>query len=152
MTEPAEIDDPIDRLAELVRDHINSASLGFEAVCGFVPKHELANLRESEVRVVVVPRSERDEILTRGSDQVDRDIDIAVACKLGKGTSDTFDSDQIKEIRRLYVRQIIRRIKRSKLAEFTWIGTVNDPIYDPDSMDEKRTFLSLITVTFRVIE
>jgi hypothetical protein len=111
-----------------------------------LPEHELAELKA--LTVTVVPKSVTIANMTRQSSSFEVAIDVGIQQKIGKET-DT-------EVTRLsgIVTEIVTFLNRKQLfgmptARFKSI--VNEPVYAPEHLSEKRLFTSILTVTYTVL-
>jgi len=110
-----------------------------------LPKHELAELKP--LIVTVVPKSVAIANITRQSSSYEVAIDIGIQQKIGKDT-DT-------EVTRLsgIVTEIVTFLNRKQLSGFSaarFKTIVNEPVYAPEHLSEKRLFTSIVTVTYIV--
>jgi len=111
-----------------------------------LPEHELAELKA--LTVTVVPKSVGIANITRQSSSYEVAIDIGIQQKIGKNT-DT-------EVTRLssIVTEIVAFLNRKPLstaAAARFKSIVNNPVYAPEHLSEKRLFTSLVTVTYTVL-
>ena len=112
-----------------------------------LPEYEIAELKA--LTVTVVPKSVGINNITRESSSFEVAIDIGVQQKIGKDT-DT-------EVTRLsgVVSELIAFMNRRKLAGFpaaVFVSMVNEPVYAPEHLSEKRLFTSILTLTYKVIQ
>ena len=111
-----------------------------------LPEFELADLKS--LTLAVVPKSVEIANITRQSTKYDIAVDIGIQQKIGKDTD--------AEVLRLseIVSQIVAFLNRRSLptlnARFKSIA--NEPVYAPEMLSEKRLFLSVITVTYTLME
>lgn len=131
-------------LAERVKDLLNATVFteDFTATRQYLPRFDLDNLKT--LAVTVVPRTLETAMLTRARDQHEIAVDVAVQQRVNAEDNDTIDA-----LLNL-VQQIADALNRTTLDDYVWQGTVNDPIYAPDHLYEKRVFTSVLTVTYRV--
>ena len=98
--------------------------------------------------VVVVPKSVEISNITRQSTQYDIAVDIGIQQKIGKDTD--------AEVLRLseIVSQIVTFLNRRSLPELNarFKTIANEPVYAPELLSEKRLFLSVVTVTYTLME
>ena len=137
----------VTEVADAVVAELNAQefSLAFTAVRSYLPRYDLAEMKD--LRVTVVPRSMAILPATRSQNQHDVEIDIAVQKKLTKADNQEIDSlvDLVDEIAQKF------RLKRlSTLPAAVWAKTVEDPIYLPEHLDQLRQFTSVVTLTFRL--
>ena len=111
-----------------------------------LPEYELAELKT--LTVTVVPKSVAIANVTRQSTSFEVAIDIGIQKKIGKDTdSEVLGlSGIVSEI----VMFLNRRSFPTLKARFKSIA--NEPVYAPDMLGEKRLFLSVVTVTYTVME
>ena len=112
-----------------------------------LPEYEIAELKA--LTVTVVPKSVEIANITRQSSSFEVAIDIGIQQKIGKDTD--------AELTRLsgIVTEIVMFLSRKQLsgvpaARFKSI--VNEPVYAPEHLSEKRLFTSILTVTYKVID
>jgi len=111
-----------------------------------LPEYELAELKT--LTITVVPKSVQIANVTRQSTSFEVAIDIGIQQKIGKDIDD--------EVLRLsgIVSEIVTFLNRRSLptlkAQFKTIA--NEPVYAPEMLSEKRLFLSVLTVTYTVME
>lgn len=109
-----------------------------------LPEFELAELKD--LTVTVVPKSVQIANVTRQATSFEVAIDIGIQRKIGKDTD--------AEVATLsgVVSSIVSFLNRRSLptcnACFKTIA--NEPVYAPDMLSEKRLFLSVVTVTYKV--
>ena len=110
-----------------------------------LPEYELAELKA--LTVTVVPKSVQIVNVTRQSTSFEVAIDIGIQQKIGKDTD--------AEVLRLsgIVSEIVTFLNRRSLlslnAQYSTIA--NEPVYSPELLSEKRLFLSVVTVTYKVL-
>ncbi len=111
-----------------------------------LPEFELAEL--GNLTVAVVPKSVEITNVTRQSSQYDVAVDIGIQQKIGKQTDD--------EVLRLsgIVSQVVAFLNRRSFAalQARFKTIANEPVYAPELLSEKRLFLSVITVTYTMME
>lgn len=141
-------------IADAVTAELNAAAPGtftqtFTAERKVLPFYELQDL--VALKVTVVPKAVEITGSTRSASQHDFALDIGIQKKLGSpGTLETeVESlgnvvDQIAE----YLRQ--RKLTAAPFA--AWVSTINDPLYAPEHLLEKRVFTSVLTLTYRAIK
>ena len=139
----------ITQVAEAVIAELNSATLSqpFTAVRSYLPRSELAELKA--LKVTVVPSGLSVVAASRGQTQQDVAIDVAVQQKLTG--EDNTDLDPLLAL----AEEIAAHFRGKRLASFPsaiWVKTEFKTIYAPDHIDQLRTFTSVVTLTFRVIE
>jgi len=134
-------------IAEAVKDDLNveTFSEDFAAVRSYQPTYELADM--GTLHVTVVPKAIAETPGTRHSSHFNYDIDIGVQKKIAATT----DIDGLITL----VREIAAFLARHRLVaqpEALWVGTINEPIFAPDHLEQMRQFTSVLTVTYRVLE
>lgn len=139
----------ITQVAEAVIAELNGATLSqpFTAVRSYLPRSELAELKA--LKVTVVPNGLSVVTASRGQTQQDVAIDVAVQQKLTG--EDNADLDPLLAL----AEEIAAHFRGKRLASFSnaiWVKTEFKTIYAPDHIDQLRTFTSVVTLTFRVIE
>jgi hypothetical protein len=112
-----------------------------------LPEFELADLKA--LTVTVVPKSVGINNITRQSSSFEVAVDIGIQQKIGKDTD--------AEVARLsgIVSEIVTFMNRRKLAGFpaaVFVSIVNEPVYAPEHLSEKRLFTSIVTVTYKLIQ
>ncbi len=117
------------------------------AVRRVLPTYELADMKD--LRVTVVPAAVEISGASRSLSQHDVRVDVGIQKKLGKNL-DT-------EVALLLglVDEIAEFLKRRPLQTApwaVWVRTVNEPVYAPDHLAEKRLFTSVLTLTYRVLK
>lgn len=133
------------RIADAVTEALNAASLSqsFTAVRAYVPVYELCDF--AELKVTVVPRSMASVPLTRGSDDEDYQIDVAVQARVLAEVS-AIDPYMmlVQEVRDLFRGKHLAAYPRALC-----VANGAEPIYDARHMDEKQIFTSVVRLTFR---
>lgn len=112
-----------------------------------LPEFEISELKA--LTVTVVPKSVVIANITRQSSSFEVAIDIGIQQKIGKDTD--------AEVLRLsgIVTEMVTFLNRKQLsvvptAQFKSI--VNEPVYAPEHLSEKRLFTSILTMTYKVID
>ncbi|KKL10357.1 hypothetical protein LCGC14_2556660 [marine sediment metagenome] len=146
-------------VADAVAAALNAAPDGtfnetVAAVRAYVARFEPSDL--TALKVTVVPKSLEVERADRAQTRNEYAIDIAIQKKLSELPDDAdciVDNDEVDALM-LLVQQIAEHIASlGRLTTYTaakWIGTANSPIYSQEHLIEKRTFTSVLTLTFRV--
>jgi len=116
----------------------------FTAVRDYAPEIDLEEL--NGIAVFVVPREIESTNLTRAHDQEDVSIDVGVFRNL--------QTTRREEIDPLFT--LIQQIsgvlrKRLPTVPASWVGRQSDPIYDAESLVNRRVFRSVTTYTYRVL-
>ena len=139
----------ITQVAEAVIAELNGATFSqpFTAVRSFLPRSDLAELKT--LKVTVVPSGLTVVTASRGQSQQDVAIDVAVQQKLsGENNADLDPLLALAE-------EMAAHFRGQRLTQFPnaiWVKTEFKTIYAPDHIDQLRTFTSVLTLTFRVIE
>ena len=111
-----------------------------------LPEFELAKL--TDLTVSVVPKSVQITPVTRDATAYEVAIDIGIQRKIGK------DTDAEVETLSGVVSSIVAFLNRRSLAalQARFKTIANEPVYAPEMLSEKRLFLSVVTVTYTVVE
>ena len=117
----------------------------FEAKRHYLPLFNLPEMKD--LHVSVVPKGVAITSLSRGANQHDVQIDVAVQKKL--------DAEANTEIDTLMglVEEIADFFRLRRLASYpnaVWTKTENLPVYAQEHLAEMRQFTSVLTMTFRV--
>ncbi len=139
----------ITHVAESVVEELSAATFSQPIVVtrSYLPRVELADLKT--LRVTVVPSSVLVVTASRGQTQRDVSIDVAVQKKLVN--EQNADLDPLLAL----AEEIAEHFRGNRLDSFpdaAWVKTEFKPIYAPDHIDQHRTFTSVLTLTFRVIQ
>jgi hypothetical protein len=137
------------KIADAVASELNAVpaetfTKNFVAVRKVIPAYELSEL--SELRVTVVPKATEMEGSTRSATQYDFKVDIGIQQRVSK------DADGDVEVLMGFVEEVANYLSKRVLAAAPWacwVAAVNDPPYVPEHLLEKRTFTSVLTVTYR---
>ena len=138
-------------IADAVAAELNAApdgtfSQSFTAVRKVIPAYELSEL--SELKVTVVPKAVEITSAMRSGSQHDLVVDIGIQQKISK------DVDTDVESLMSFVDEIAAYLTKRKLTDVPWAAWVsikNEPPYVPEHLLEKRTFTSVLTITYRGI-
>ncbi|MDD3585822.1 MAG: hypothetical protein PHQ75_01455 [Thermoguttaceae bacterium] len=139
----------VTELADAVVAELNRKddwSIPFEAKRVAVPRKDIKDLEN--VIVSVVPSSLRMTNATRGATKVEIEIDIGIQKHL---------TDELTEVAALgtLVDEIVLYIKERTLTAkpyAQWTETVNNPIYVPEHIAQKRVFTSVITIKYQQLK
>jgi hypothetical protein len=118
-------------------------SVPFEPVMLVLPSFEPAELET--LRVSIVPRTLEIERISRESFKYTVGIDIGIQRRI-EGTPE----ETVATLGSL-VDEIVNHLKETTLSEFPaaqWNGVLNDPLYVPEHLQQKRTFTSVLTVKY----
>lgn len=139
----------ITQVAEAVVAALNAATFSqpIAAARSYLPRVELADLKT--LKVTVVPSSVSIITASRGQTQRDVAIDVAVQKKLAH--EQNADLDPLLTL----AEEIAEHFRGKRLDSFpdaAWVKTEFKPIYAPEHIEQLRTFTSVLTLTFRVIQ
>jgi hypothetical protein len=140
------------QIADAVTNALNAASLSltFDAQRTYVPIHELTEI--DGLLVTVVPVLLGMTIISRRDDEFTYSVDIGVQKRIGIGTmSDAQIKDAcdplmgfVEEILDLFRGEAVIAMIPARFDSAT-----NAPIFVPSHIDEKKTFTSVLTLTFK---
>jgi hypothetical protein len=131
-------------LAEAVVAALNHAELAVHAQRHYRPVYDLAQLRE--LKVSVVPRSITIAGISRGVNQFDAAVDVAIQKKIAADSELDGLMNRAEQVSDLF------RLKRlAAMPSALWLKTENSPIYSPEHLEQHRVFTSVLTLSFRVI-
>jgi hypothetical protein len=134
-------------VADSVVAELNAATLSqtFEAQRLYRPQFDAAQLKT--LRVSVVPKKIEIATASRGSNQYDVSIDVAVQKKLDSDANDAIDPlmQLVEEIGEFF------RLRPLASVAAAWIKTENAPIYALEHLEQQRVFTSVLTLTFRTV-
>ena len=138
----------ITEITQAVVEELNSESwsLPFAARRLYRPRFEPADLKT--LQVSVVPRSLTIEADSRGDDNRQYQIDLAIQQKLT-----TESAEEIEPLLAL-ADEIVRHFKLRRLTAMPGALCVkieHDPIYAVEHLDELRCFTSILTLSFRIV-
>ena len=138
-------------IAEAVKAELNAGqfSQAFTADRTYRPTRELVDLKD--LRVTVVPRGIGMESASRSGGQDEYSVDVAIRKKVSAGAAGDAEADELM----LLVEEIAAFFARRRLVgleKAIWVRTENVPAFSSDHLEESSVFISLVTVTFRVIE
>lgn len=139
----------ITQVAEAVVAELNATSFSqpITAIRSYLPRVELADLKM--LKVTVVPSSVTVAAVSRSQNQRDVAIDVAVQKKLGQEQNPSLDPLLT------LAEEIAEHFRGKRLDSFpdaAWVKTEFKPIYAPEHIEQLRTFTSVLTLTFRVIQ
>lgn len=116
------------------------------------PILELTNA--DALAVLVTPKSQEAEPLTRNADAFDVAVDVGVMKRITHSDTDETDAEEMLAL----VEQIIDQLRHFDLvlgteagAQALFVSLVNRPIYAAEQFDQQRQFTSVVTVTYRVM-
>jgi DNA-binding XRE family transcriptional regulator len=139
----------ITQVAEAVAAELSAATFSqpIAVARAYLPRVELADLKT--LRVTVVPSGIIVATASRGQTQRDVAIDVAVQKKLGQEQNEALDPLLA------LAEEIAEHFRGKRLDSFpdaAWVKTEFKPIYAPEHIEQLRTFTSVLTLTFRVIQ
>jgi hypothetical protein len=133
-------------VAEL-KKNVPHFSIPFEPEMLVLPAFEASELQT--LRVSVVPRTLEIERVSRGSSKYIVGIDIGIQRRI-EGTPE----ETVATIGDL-VDEMIRYLKETPLEDFPaaqWNGVTNDPVYVAEHLQQKRTFTSIVSVRYILLD
>jgi len=145
-----------DALAVLVADAVvaelnaGTFSESVSAVRSFLPEYDLKDLKD--LRVTVLPAGDDLSSESRGANRRLVRVEIGIQKRLPTG-----EEAEAEEMQALLL--LLEEIK-AYLAGRTlggqpaarWLATENSPIYDPETVQEHRSFLSVLRVSYLAIQ
>lgn len=139
----------ITQVAEAVAAELSAATFSqpITVARAYLPRVELADLKT--LRVTVVPSGVIVATVSRNQTQRDVAIDVAVQKKLGQEQNEALDPLLA------LAEEIAEHFRGKRLDSFpdaAWVKTEFKPIYAPEHIEQLRTFTSVLTLTFRVIQ
>ena len=139
----------ITQVAEAVAAELSAATFSqpITVARAYLPRVELADLKT--LRVTVVPSGVTVATASRNQTQRDVAIDVAVQKKLGQ------EQNEVLDPLLALAEEIAEHFRGKRLDSFpdaAWVKTEFKPIYAPDHIEQLRTFTSVLTLTFRVIQ
>lgn len=139
----------ITQVAEAVIAELNATTFSqpITSIRSYLPRVELADLKT--LKVTVVPSSVTVAAASRSQTQRDVAIDVAVQKKLGQEQNVSLDPLLA------LAEEIAEHFRAKRLDSFPGalcVKTEFKPIYAPEHIELLRTFTSVLTLTFRVIE
>lgn len=131
-------------IAEEIKEDLNVTTFAdpFEATRAYVPQFELEEMED--LHVTVVPKVVEDVIEARNKQRREYEIDIAVQLRLIDEAIGTIDK------RMELVEEITNHLRNRTFLDGAaqWVKTRNEPIYDPEHINELSQFTSIITLTY----
>ncbi|RLS59551.1 MAG: hypothetical protein DWH91_00080 [Planctomycetota bacterium] len=139
----------ISQVADAVIAELNATTFSqpIAATRSYLSRVELADLKT--LKVTVVPSSVTVAAASRTQTQRDVVIDVAVQKKLGQEQNVSLDPLLA------LAEEIAEHFRAKRLDSFPGalcVKTEFKPIYSPEHIEQLRTFTSVLTLTFRVIE
>ena len=135
--------------ADAVAGELNNApaetfSQEFSAIRKTIPIHTLKEL--ATLKVSVVPKAVEIEKASRSRDLYIVSVDVGIQKKIGTDTE-----VEVAGLSRL-VGEIVEYLTRRPLADLPalqWSKTQNTLIYDLETLETMRVFLSVVTLTYK---
>jgi hypothetical protein len=134
-------------VAEALKDLLNSAPGGtfaqaFTAARSNAPGFPLEDL--ASLRVITAPKALEESIATRGS--------VAETIRVDVGVIKRFASQAEADALLTLAGQIRSYVRMRPLASVgaAWLGTAQDPLYDPDQYRQNKVFFAVLTITYRL--
>lgn len=147
-------------IADAVADALNGASLSqsFDAERAYLPvlckQDEEGDDELAGLVVTVVARELSLAMLDRSRDDYDYQIDVGIQKRLGSGTMT--DAEVVTACDPLmgFVEEVADLFRGRRLTIAydegpLCVAVANAPIYDPESLEKHRVFLSVVRLTFR---
>jgi hypothetical protein len=139
----------ITQVAEAVAAELSAATFSqpIAVTRAYLPRVELADLKT--LRVTVVPSGVI--VATASRNQTLRDVAINVAVQKKLAHEQNADLDPLLTL----AEEIAEHFPEKRLDSFpnaAWVKTEFKPIYAPEHIEQLRTFTSVLTLTFRVIQ
>jgi hypothetical protein len=130
-----------------LRNHVHEFSIPFEPVMLVLPSFDAAELQT--LRVSVVPKTIEIEKISRSSSKYTIVIDIGIQRRI-EGTPE----ETVTTLGSL-VDEIAAYLKETPLTDFPaaqWIHCTNDPLYVPEHLSQKRSFTSILSVHYILMD
>jgi len=130
-----------DEVVSLLNDQ--EFSQPFEAKRLYLPLFDRTAM--TQMHVTVVPKAEESVLHSRSQTRDDIQIDVAV--------QQAVDAKDIAKIDSLvhFVEEIKTFLRFRSVANVSWVGTEQEPIYSVDHLAQKQQFTSVLTLTYRII-
>ncbi len=119
----------------------------FEPKMLVLPSFEPAELEV--LRVSVVPRTLEIDRVTRGASKYTVGIDVGIQKRIAGTPEETVI------VMGALVDEITDFLKSTDLSQFPaaqWHGLVNDPLYVPEHLSQKRTFTSILSLKYLLFD
>ena len=135
--------------ADAVVSELNNAETGtfgqaFTAIRKTIPTHTLKEL--ADLKVIVVPNGVEIEKANRSQDYYMISVDVGIQKKVG--TDIETEVTQLSQLTGEIVEYLTRR-KLTDMPGLQWHKIQNTPIYDLETLEQMRVFLSVITVSYK---
>jgi hypothetical protein len=130
-----------------LKQNMQEFSMPFEPEMLVLPSFEPSELQT--LRVSVVPRTLEIERVSRSSSKYIVGIDIGIQRRI-EGTPE----ETVAKIGNL-VDEMIQFLRDASLDDFPaaqWIGVTNDPVYVAEHLQQKRTFTSIVSVRYLLLD
>jgi len=138
------------RIADAVVAAINAGSFT-PAVTAARVYQATRELKEvGTMRCSVMPQAWRQSLAGRGEDRADYIVQLAIQKKLDPGGDVDAEMDTLMKL----MQDLGAHLNRRELTDIdaTWVGTVNEPVWGPEDLENLRQFTSVLTLTYRAIE
>lgn len=144
-------------IADGVVAELNGATEGtfsqsFTAERKVIPRMKIQDLADlmddGELAVTVVPKNVTIETLSRSSSKRDHAVDIGIQAKLPTHA----DPDEAVADYGTLADEIVAYLVRRRLASVStvyWHSLTQDPVFDPEHLDNFRVFTTVLTATYR---
>lgn len=109
----------------------------------FLPTFDLESL--DTLRLTVAPKSMNVTNASRSKQYFDISIDVGVQYKIDPSDA-TAMAGMVD-----YVQRIVDALRGDAIGDAYFVSIENDPIYWPKVLNEQRVFVSVVTVTYRVL-
>ena len=143
----------VSQIAQAVTDTLNAGvaedafSASFNAERAYLPVYDLPDM--ADLKVTVVPKRRTIAGGTRGANQQDIAVDIAVQKRVNP--ADLTESDALVALIESignYLR--FKRLELDGIAA-SWLSIEHEPVYAPEHMEQMNQFTSVLTVTYRLL-
>ena len=135
-------------IADAVAAHVNAGTFSqpVNAVRMYQPAFTLEDL--ADLRVSVVPRTVGIAAASRDSSTFECVVDVGVQKKLpAEGEQGEIDAllDLVEEIT-----DHLRLKRLPDAPEAAWTGIAHEPVVSSESLEQRRVFTSVLSVTYRI--
>lgn len=117
----------------------------FEAARAYIASFEPEKF--AVLTVTVVPRDLAVTAETRAQSRHDYRVDVGVQKKV---SDDLAEVDELMTLMEELADYLERR-KLTSVAGALWLGTANEPVYDPALLHEDRLFTSVLMLSYRMM-
>ncbi len=136
----------VTEIADAVAASLNAGSFSqtFDAQRAYQPVYELPDLQA--LKVSVVPRSLRIERSDRSGHYFEVAVNVAVQKRVNAD-----DLQALDDLMKL-VEELADHLRATRLdsPDVIPVSVANEPIYEPDHLEQWRQFTSVLTVTYAV--